>query len=916
MIQQASGWTNSIRSRLFALALVPAALVSVVFAAYNIHHSLERGQVRIEERGRIVTQNLALSAELALIALDIEQLRALCAAASTQADVIWAGIRDPGFALLAESGSVGAAPSSSRLFSQPIGSEEVPLADYPEQVSKEVIEPILGWAEVRLSTLAVAADQQQQIRAAVLIALAGLGVAFFAALYLGVGLSRGLLELTRATIRFSRGDQTVRVHRQSLTELDEAARGFNRMASALEQSQALMQRQVSSATHELKRSLKALRGKNQELEKARENALAASRDKDEFLARMSHEMRTPLNAVIGFGRLLREEARTEAAFEYSQTLDRAAHQLLSVIDDILNYAKLRSSSVAIQSVPFDLRACLEDVVAMLGPEAYSRGLELALIVHGDLPDRLTGDPGRIGQVLLNLLNNAIKFTARGHVFVEAGYQRLDDHNETVSVSVADTGIGLSLAEQERLFEPFEQADPLITRRYGGTGLGLAITKRLIEQMGGEITVSSAPGRGARFTFKLPCRSLEERLSRPSTIALSTRKVLLCDPAPIQVRALRSMLVNASMEVFATSQPERLEQMLQQARSANEPFDILVLGAGSQSLLLSRLQQRVMELRAVFEGPLLLLVGDHRWAPTASLRECEPVTWTTKPVRRARLLTLMAQVSGEAQCEAPVPKLERLQLPETKALVVDDNGFNRSLMRSLLEVRGMEVFDADDGAEAIRLTASLALDLVFMDIHMPTMDGVEVTKRIRAGSAPGQRPSIIALSADAFIGDRIADFSALFDGFLLKPVSELALDEAIRRACIGESTPAPGRVPAPIDGAAAEAGQGALAQGGAPSRQGSPSAMMQNPEWRRRLNDELGRQVDQIRAAIAADDRQGLRARLHDLKGLCGLFGLHGLDAAISALSRTAATAPVQHLDQQLQELEAALASQYKGTRDD
>lgn len=897
--------SRRIRLRLLALALIPAILVSTVFVTYSIFHSRQHGQVLLAERGHIMAKNLARSAELPVIAGDRAQLEALCKALREQPEVLWAAIRDARFGLLAESGPDVPFPTRSQRFSRPVGLGGLPLAENLEQTTATASTPILGWAEVRLSTDFVEADQRGELRISMIVVVTALALAVLASLFLGADLSRGLDELSRATLLYGAGNRGVRVRRQQLEELDELARCFNRMAYELERSETLMQQRVDDATTELKSSLRALGRKNRALEQARAAALAANHDKDQFLARMSHEMRTPLNAVIGFGRLLSEEAHTDAASDYSQTLDRAAHQLLSIIDDLLTYAKLRSSAPKIQTEPFDLRACLEDVVAMLGPEAYSRGLELALAVHSNVPDRLHGDGGRIGQVLLNLLNNAIKFTREGHVFVEAGYDQDQDRagvaNGRISISVTDTGIGLSAEQCARLFQPFEQADPAITRRYSGTGLGLAITKRLIEQMGGEIRVRSSPGQGSRFSLSLPSRSVDGLAPTPTAPIPLAHRVLFCDPAAIQVRALRALLVSAGLDVFATSDPQRLTNMLQQAQTASQPFDILILGVGSPRLPADQLEHQLASIRAVFKGPLLLLVGHPHWRPDPPplgwSALAEPFAWTTKPVRRSRLMRLLAQLCGEeARRDVTAPRVARPQYTELQALVVDDNGFNRSLMRRLLEMRGIEVFEAEDGPEATRLMASLDLDLVFMDIHMPTMDGVEVTKRDRASSPTGQRRRIIALSADAFVAERIPDFFALFDGFLLKPVSETALDDAIGRALQDTRPQASSR--------------SQLADLGG-KREEQADSLALSPDWQHRLAEELNQQLEKIQTAIANADRKRLRRHLHDLRGVCGLFGLDGLSHSVREMSRIAKTAPMQMLDHRFDALREAILSERK-----
>ncbi|WP_200347054.1 hybrid sensor histidine kinase/response regulator [Halochromatium glycolicum] len=891
----------SIRARLIALALVPLALISSIFAAYGIHHGLEHDRWRIDEIGRVIAESLALAAERSLRTGEIEHLQALCDETARRPDVLWAAIGDIRFNLLVASAPEEQASQAGHPFSAPVVNLGDSITIRPPDSRPPptpISEPILGWVQIRLTPTAGAAPHQQHLVILLWLILAGLGLGILAALYIGRDLSRGLGDIGKTIARYRQGEFAARARPQPIAELDALARAFNRMANQIDGSQQAMRNQVEAATRQLRWSLETLQKQNAQLERAREAALAANQDKEAFLARMSHEMRTPLNAVIGFGRLLHAEARTEASAEYSRTLDRAARQLLAVIDDILNYVRLNSSELSIESAPFEPRDCLEDIVAMLAPDAHANGLELALVIHGGVPERLRGDPSRISQVLVNLLSNAIKFTSVGHVLVEADY----DAGEAGSLRmvVSDTGIGLSAAQQLRLFQPFEQADPVITRRYGGTGLGLAISKRLVELMGGQIRVRSALNQGSRFSVTLPCQRCSPVPSQRSRRYPKARKVLICDPAAIQVRALRSQLLSWSMEVFATSDPQRLPTMLVDAEGAGRHFELLILGLAPQQQKVLELERQLAELRRAFSGPILLLVANNQWTPPPAVLATPPIAWTEKPLRRARLIELLCQLDGVSRSAGAVEQARtRAQFPGRRAMVVDDNDFNRALMRRLLEVRAMEVIEVDNGADAVRQATRLELDLIVIDIHMPLMDGIEATRRIRAALADEQVPSLVALSADAFVTERIPERAALFDAVLLKPIDEEGLDETLERLL--------------ADGSATS-----LQTGHRPDRPAAPvidpgpvRAIRLDTEWRTRLDDELAMQVQGIGAAIAVEDRQALQERLHDLKGICGLFGLQGLTERVRGLSDMAATAPMATLCAEARVLKNLLGEESK-----
>ncbi|MEA1049432.1 ATP-binding protein [Lamprobacter modestohalophilus] len=891
------GLLGSIRWRLGALVLVPLVVTSVVVGGFVLYSESKDRQASIQERGRLIANNLALAAEWPLRASDFVQLRAMCQTAVLQPEVIWAGIRDPSYRVLAESSAMAEFEQASRSFTAIVGNAAVMLADNPEQASGETAGALLGWAEVRLSMEMAIARQRERLVRALWILFGGLLTSLLAALFIGAGFSRALVDLSAAMARYRAGDLAARARPQRIAELNELAIGFNRMAAALERSQRSMQQRVDAATRELCRSLRSLEENNLQLERAREEALVASQQKDEFLARISHEMRTPLNAVVGFGRLLSDEADTDAARDYSETLERAARQLLSVVDDILQYAKLRSGSLSIESVPFDPCSCLEDVVAIMGPEASAKGLELALSVHRDLPSRLRGDPGRIGQVLLNLLNNAVKFTGQGQVFVEASYVEQAGSPGMLRVVVSDTGIGLTAAQQRRLFRPFVQADSSVTRRYGGTGLGLVITKCLLELMNGSIEVGSAPSQGSRFVFTLPCEAVPGVSLALDAVALAGRKILLCDLAPIQVRALRPLLLGWGMEVFATRAQGCLDR-LQHDAQAGRGFDLLLLAVAGRDRKGDELARQLTLIRRRFAGPVVLLVGEYRWVPPPFVEELGPVSWCPKPVRRSRLFNLLCRLCGDVPSDRrPASGRDDLFLG-MRALVVDDNDFNRALLHRLLETRGMEVFDSSDGVEALRLTRALELDLdlVFMDIHMPSLDGTEVAQRLRAQLPDGGRLRIIALSADAFVAERVNGFDALFDAFLLKPISESVLDDAVKRVL------------------AAERSRTLLAHGPSADQLDAETALRTcsaptlDADWRQRLDAELLRQLARAEAAISAANRREVGERVHDLKGLCAVFQLETLTNEIRVLEQEAEAAPFEALHQRIGRLRALLAS--------
>lgn len=878
-----------IRARIVVLAVIPLLAIAILIGGYTVQVRLSDARLGLEERGRIVADNLAMAAELALFTRNLEQLQSLCETALRQSDVAWAGIRAADGELLASGGkTLSSGTDNSRLFHAPVGTEGVPLTDFAGETTEDEPARPLGWAEVRLSLEGTLARQREIMANSLIIIVGGLLMSLLAALRIGSGISEPLLKLSDAMTRYREGDLGVRIDTPAEGEIGELARGFNRMAQALEGSQALLREQVSSATEELQRTVEELSQKNTQLETAREEALAAGREKHEFLARMSHEIRTPLNAVIGFSRLLRDGAAEKDVLEYTQTVDRAANQLLYVIDGILSFTKLESGNLELERSSFDPRACLEDVVAMLRPAAHEKGLELALVMHRDIPETLLGDPGRIAQVLVNLVNNAVKFTAKGHVFVEAGYEAPESGDGALRIAVNDTGIGLSPEELGRLFQPFIQADSAITRRYGGTGLGLYISKRLIELMDGEIEVESEPGRGSRFSFAIPCRSAPEPLPELGPGPLTGRKILVYDRHRIQRRALRTLLLGWSMEIFTSGRSEEVPGMLERAASAGHPYQLLILGLDSEESRPKAFERLVSRLRTFYPGPVLVLVGTEHWEIPADARLHGELEWAIKPARRSLIYRYLCRLSGMEADREPAVGTEVVHpaFAGLRVLVVEDNAFNRLLMRRMLERRGADVREAWDGSGAIAEARRYNFDLIFMDIHMPGIDGIETARRIRSLGSEGSCPPIIALSADVFAEDQGVEGVPVFDDFLLKPVSGEALDNAINRA-VGDAIGDPDFVP--------------------PAAAQQPTDLDCPPEipaeLEAQLMEELSSLTKRLGEAISGGDEGAARELTHELKGLCGFFGLKNLQGPIRELALAAREAPLTELAERLRALQ-------------
>lgn len=836
-----------IRSQILIAVVLPVVILIVTLTGYLISARYNDLELSEEERGRLLTQGLSQSVSYSLLAADVPALDAIAQTALQHPLTIGVSFFDIDGTLISHKGSSVNTIEKRQLeqlypltiraetawhYIYPVGQTLIDISDDDGEVAlTQPQQQLFGWLALTISRSEQIARQRQILLTAAIVAAACLLTGIIFALRIGALITAPLAQLTRAARDWAGGTTETRAEITGSDETRLMAAVLNNLADQVQHNRQQQDIKISEATANLTERNQALVDTHQKLEQA----LTA---KDDFLARMSHELRTPLTSIIGYNQLVKTTDQTQQKSDYTDNIAHASSLLLSIIDDILDHAKLGNATLALQNEPFDLEDCFQSVINLHGASALEKELELILLIDTDVPRQVIGDAHRLQQVVNNLVGNAIKFTDEGNIVVIVSVRDKSTSHALINCEIMDSGIGIAPEQQSQLFQPFAQADNSRRREYGGTGLGLVNSKALVELMKGTIRLASTYGVGTSVSFSF--RVDREEPSEESPLLPRFRyPVMVYDANHWSQHALRALISRLTTGVTLV---DTLRACLQQLGAQTET-ELLVLSLQAAESETSYLEKRLAEVRLRYDGPIIVLSPIPDIAQR--LTSTDPrLFFQVKPVQRARLLNQCDKIVSNRSTEQAGTDSGDTNKPlgGIRVLIAEDNQLNCELLGRMLGAHGADTELVNNGIQAIARAAEGGHQLLLMDLHMPRMDGLSAARAIKGGQPD---LPIICLTADVAAAPKAALQAVGVTTILHKPIDEHKL---VRAVCEELGIHPPTRI--------------------TDSQPADVASAAQLPEVKANLRDL----TEKARSSYKAQDMVSYHENMHQLLGLAGMYG--------------------------------------------
>ena len=780
----------SINKQIIIIAVLPALIVAGILSIHYIWDQFDFISDSLRKNGSLISKQLAPAAEYAIYSGNTELIEPLIDTIIKNNPVLRIQILDKYYNNVLDISSPEEPDTKDKsilrrffntketlIFSELITTKpiELNISDNDRITNRTSINKSsneIGKVIVTISTRHATEEKIEQIEHGTLITLIILLLTSLITLRVSTYITQPIKSLTHMVRNITSGDLDTQINLNSTGDIGILESCINHMKNELKESRSDMEIQLNVYTEELQQTLEELEIRNAELDITRSKAIYANNAKSEFLANMSHEIRTPLSGIIGFTELLQDTKLSSQQKDYSNTIHKSSKHLLSIINDVLDLSKIEAGKTEITTSQFNLVDIIEDIINLLSTSALEKNIELLYRIEKDVPTIINADPFRIHQILTNLIGNSIKFTDTGYVYLQVTSGEIKAADNSIKFTVSDTGIGMSSSVKKRLFKAFTQADTSITRRFGGTGLGLVISRKLTMLMNGEIGFDSTKGEGSTFWFSVPINVVEKE---EKTSELSGKNIALICNHFIAKQVYKTLFNNWGCKVnnYTLDGIDKLTDI-------ENNNDIIVTFLSRKEINNSINTKNIDKID--LDKPSLLIASTRSHAKLRNLQQhhFDIAVFTSEKVEVIKQKLINSLNRNEHEDDDKGPDKEEIKSndwSDLNIMVVDDNDINLRLAEIILHKHKARVTTAHSGAQAIDCASLNSYDIIFMDLHMPGLDGYETTQKIRA-ITPGNQSVIIALTANAMPQEKEKVIISGMNGILIKPVNDAIFQKVI------------------------------------------------------------------------------------------------------------------------------------------